>query len=91
MYNIIYWNMQGFKAKYEEFREPIESKPALICLQESMLGKSVPSSRGYTVKVFSPTDIPVSGARLLTFVRHDIPFQEIPLVTEMHAKAYRVN
>ena len=35
------WNIQGFKAIYE-FMELKEGKPAMICIQESILGKYVP-------------------------------------------------
>ena len=90
MFDAIQWNIQGFKAKYEEFMEVKESKPAMMCIQESMLGNNVPTARGYSVRAFSPTDRPVAGAGLLTFIRNDIPFQEIPLITQIQANAFRV-
>ena len=90
-FDILQWNIQGYKAKYEEFLLLKESKPAALCLQESMVGDAVLNPpRDYHLEAYSPIVAPVPGAGLLTFIRNDVPFREVPLNTMIQAKAYRV-
>ena len=65
--------------------------PAIICLQETMLGNKSPADpKGYSYKAFSSSDLPIPGTGILTAIRNDIPYYEIPLNTQLQAKAYRV-
>ena len=50
MNNIIQWNIQVFKAKYEEYIELKKNKPVIMCVQELKLGAATPlCSRGYAL------------------------------------------
>ena len=46
--------------------------------------------RDYHLEAYSPIVAPVPGGGLLTFIRNDVPFREVPLNTMIQAKAYRV-
>ena len=59
---IIQWNIQGFKAKYEEYIELKKRDSAIICVQESMLGAATPACpRGYAFYAHLSTDQPGPG------------------------------
>ena len=91
VFHIIQWNIQGYRAKFEELIEMKTENRAIICLQETMLGNNIPPDpKGYSYRVFSTSDVPVAGTEMLTAIRNDIPFYEIPVNTPLQAKAYRV-
>lgn len=90
--SILQWNIQGYRAKYEELTSLIaQFSPACILLQETMLGNLVPYSISqYHVHVFSQTGRPVPGDGLATLIRRGYPFIPIPLQTNLQAHAFRV-
>ena len=90
MYDIMQWNIQGRRAKYEELMELKESRPAVMCIQEIMLGTYVPFLKGYSAWAHSQTPDLIPGTGILALVKEDIPCHELPLVTEFQACAVRV-
>ena len=42
MFHIIQWNIQAYRAKFEELMEMKAETPAIICLQETMLKNKIP-------------------------------------------------
>ena len=80
----------GLRVKFEELLEIKESRPAVMCLQETMVGTCSPTMKGYRAFSYSPTQVPIAGTGILTLVRDDISCYQVPLVTEFQARAVRV-
>ena len=88
---IVQWNIRGYRANYEEVKEICQRKPAIICLQECMLGSYIPNfPRGYASDILSLNDDPLPGDGLVTLIRADVPYCKILLNTELQARAFRI-
>ena len=90
MHNILQWNCQGYRSKYEDLRRILSVKhPAIALLQETMLGDCTPRPpAGYSIH--SSFNRPTPGHGLTTLIRKDIPHMNLQLQTNLQATAFRI-
>lgn len=88
--NIIHWNCQGYRSKYEDLICILHEKhPAIMLLQETMLSiDTLRPPNGY--QIYNNFNIPTPGHGLATLVRNDIPHMTHNLNTNLQATAFRI-
>ena len=89
---IIQWNCRGFRGNYEDVRTLIKDfNPAVICLQETMHGDTVPCiPRGYRSFLGAP-ETPVLGCGAITLVRNDHAAYQMNVNTTLKVVVVRVD
>ena len=97
--SIVHWNCRGYRGNFEDLKTLIMhySAPSCICLQETFHGSVIPRPpKGYHIMMPpNPVPPPAGTTRpsrgILTLVKNNIPYYEIPLSTSLEAHAVRIN
>ena len=92
---IIQWNCRGLRVNFNEVKLFIQKKdPLAICLQETYLKEddidiTFKNYTGYHFYALTDNNKATGGTCI--YIRNDIPHCEVPLDTELQAKAIQIN
>ena len=90
--NILQWNCQGLRAKYEGLKLLIhEFSPVVLSLQETMLNMNTPCPREYVSYRTEYDQNKGSQGGCIIYVRHDIPHRYLDITTSLEAVAVQID
>ena len=90
-YNILQWNCQGYRSKYEDLIRLLNTEyPVAVLLQETMLSSRVfRAPSGYCI--YTDYSEPTPGNGLATLIRNDIPHHKLDIRSNLQVTAFKIS
>lgn len=90
--SILQWNCRGYRRNYSDFTTLLARyQPACICLQESLLGNTIPRPpQQYVIETYNPVNLPHPGNGLVTLINRNYANLRLDLNTPLQALAVRI-
>ena len=90
MYQILQWNCQGYRSKYEDLCVLLSQQcPAVAVLQETMLSNN-PKKPPSKYTAYTEFNNPTPGNGLATLIRNDIPHSKLNVQSRLQITAFSI-